>query len=136
MPKELEIEAAIAAGDETALAGIKRFGEPSLYTCPECHGALVQLAEKNQLRFRCHTGHAFTASTLRDALVESCEDALWSAVRALQEKAMLMSHMAGHARSTGELAIAEQFDREAQVAKQMAEDVRTVQGGRAKIAAE
>jgi two-component system chemotaxis response regulator CheB len=38
MPKELEIETAIAAGDTTVLAGVKSFGEPPLFTCPECHG--------------------------------------------------------------------------------------------------
>jgi len=136
MPKELEIEAAIAAGDDAALAGVKTFGEPSLFTCPECHGALVEIRERNPIRFRCHTGHGFTAATLREALQESSEDALWSAIRVLQERAMLMSHMARHARAGGELAIAEQWDEEARIAKQTAEQVHQVQAGSAKIAAE
>ena len=128
MPKELEIEAAIATGDTDALAGIKTFGEPSLFTCPECHGVLTELREKNPMRFRCHTGHAFTAATLRQGLQETSEEALWSTIRILQERAMLMSHMAHHARAGGELAIAEQWDKEAAIAKQTAEQIHRIEG--------
>jgi len=136
MPKELEIEAAIAAGDEGALAGIKTFGEPSLFTCPECHGTLVELRDKSPMRFRCHTGHGFTAATLREALEESSENTLWSAIRVLQEQAMLMSHMARHARAGGDTAIADQWEEEARVAKQTAEQIHRVHAGVARPAAE
>ena len=40
-------------------------GQPTPYTCPECGGALWELDEQARLlRFRCHTGHAFTAESL------------------------------------------------------------------------
>jgi two-component system chemotaxis response regulator CheB len=86
-------------------------------------GVLVELRDKNPMRFRCHTGHGFTAATLRDALNASSEDALWTAIRVLQERAMLMAHMARHARAGGQNVIAEQWDEEAHMAKSTAEQL-------------
>ncbi len=129
MPKEIEIEAAIAAGDDVALAGVKTFGEPSLFTCPDCHGTLVELRDKHPIRFRCHTGHAFTALTLREALEENSENALWSAVRTLQERAMLMAHLAKHARGADQAELAQEWEREAELAKDKAEQVRRIHTG-------
>jgi two-component system chemotaxis response regulator CheB len=73
-----------------------------LFTCPDCHGALVALREQGPLRFRCHTGHAFTADSLVASLNESTEEALWGTFRALQEKVMLLRHMATHAHERDE----------------------------------
>jgi hypothetical protein len=39
MPDRLKIEAEIAAGEKTMLGDIGSIGDPSLFTCPECHGA-------------------------------------------------------------------------------------------------
>ncbi len=96
MPKSVEIEAAIAANDRVAAMRVFELGEPSVFTCPECHGALVRLRDRSPLRFRCHTGHAFTAGSLEAPQAETVEDALWNAVRTLQEQAMLFDHMIEH----------------------------------------
>ncbi len=40
-------------------AGVMNPGKVSNYTCPDCHGVLVQINEGSIVRFRCHTGHAF-----------------------------------------------------------------------------
>jgi two-component system chemotaxis response regulator CheB len=59
MRKHIEREHEIANG--RGGEAIADLGPPSLFTCPECHGALVKLRDQHPLRFRCHTGHAFTA---------------------------------------------------------------------------
>jgi len=46
------------------------FGELTPYTCPECHGVLSALQEGDRIRFRCHTGHAFSADTLLASISE------------------------------------------------------------------
>src|SRR5262249_19004758 len=40
MRKELEIELRLARGDHARAAGVRELGEPSLFTCPDCHGTL------------------------------------------------------------------------------------------------
>lgn len=71
-----------------------RSGQPSPFSCPECHGVLWELEEHDHLRFRCRVGHAYTAASLRVALSEATEAALWAAMRVLEEKAALLRRMA------------------------------------------
>jgi len=76
-PREIAVEAAIAAGDMDALAKTASLGRPSMLTCPECHGILFELgAGKPVERFRCHTGHAFTSEALLASVRESTEHAI------------------------------------------------------------
>jgi two-component system, chemotaxis family, protein-glutamate methylesterase/glutaminase len=77
-------------------------GKPSVFACPECHGVLWEIEQGNLLRFRCRVGHAYTADALRVALSESTEDALWAAMRTLEEKAELLRRIAS--RSQGSTA--------------------------------
>jgi two-component system, chemotaxis family, protein-glutamate methylesterase/glutaminase len=114
MPDRLRIETEIAADETATLADLAKIGDPSIITCPDCHGTLLKIRDEHLLRFRCHTGHAFTAESLRAALNETTEDTIWSAVRALQEGAMLLGHLAQHARDAGQLDEASSLDREAQ----------------------
>jgi len=93
--RQLETELEIAQ-DPTGAAAIREFGMPSIFTCPECHGTLLRLRGERPVRFRCHTGHAFTADTLLAELNEATENAVWTAVRSMQEGAMLLTHLADH----------------------------------------
>lgn len=62
-------------------AGLEQLGRPSSVACPECHGVLLQFEEGDRIRFRCHTGHAFSVESLLAAIGDNIEDSLWSAVR-------------------------------------------------------
>jgi two-component system chemotaxis response regulator CheB len=64
-------------------------GAPSPFTCPSCGGSLWELTDDASMRFRCHVGHVFTADSLAHAQSNGLEGALWSALRALEEKAAL-----------------------------------------------
>ena len=46
------------------------------------------------VRFRCHTGHAYSLETLLSELSEQNEHTLWAGVRSLQETVALLRHMA------------------------------------------
>lgn len=86
-------------------------GIPSNFACPECHGVLREIKQGDLLRFRCRVGHAYTADALRVALSDSCEDALWAAIRVLEEKASLLRRLARP--SSGKLAESYREDAEA-----------------------
>src|ERR1700749_2907719 len=62
--EEMETEVKIAREDNALESGIMKWGEPSVYACPECHGTLLQLKEGGSMRFRCHTGHAYSVDSL------------------------------------------------------------------------
>ena len=59
MAEHLEIETRIALADTALEAGVMRLGPPSPYTCPDCHGTLLEITSDGITRFRCHTGHAY-----------------------------------------------------------------------------
>jgi two-component system chemotaxis response regulator CheB len=96
VPEEMDIEIKIAKEDNAIEVGIEKLGEPSNYACPECHGVLLQLKEGDRVRFRCHTGHAFSPDSLLAEVTERIDESLWIAIRSLEECAMLMRHMAEH----------------------------------------
>jgi two-component system chemotaxis response regulator CheB len=83
---------------EDGKAGMKfmKFAELTPYTCPECHGVLSKLEEGGRLRFRCHTGHAFSQESLLANISENIEDSLWNAIRAIEENIMLLNHLGDH----------------------------------------
>lgn len=66
-------------------------GPASGYTCPDCNGSLVSIGEGH---FRCRVGHAWTPDSLLSARGNEVENALWVALRSLQEKAKLARHLA------------------------------------------
>ncbi len=123
VPEELNIEVGIAKEDRGLDIGITKLGEPSIFACPECHGTLLQLKEDGRTRFRCHTGHAFSADSLLSEITEHVEASLWSSIRAIDESAMLMHHMAEHIRES-DAGTAEQFLARAADAERRSELVR------------
>jgi two-component system chemotaxis response regulator CheB len=93
---KLETEVRIAREENAAASGILKWGEPSVYACPECHGVLLQLKEGGDLRFRCHTGHAYSVDSLLAEFTEKTEDSLWNAIRSLEEGVILLRNLAEH----------------------------------------
>lgn len=120
MRKTLEMEAQLAKG----AGGISatELGDPSIFTCPECHGTLLKLRGE-PARYRCHTGHAFTADSLLAELSAVTEGAIWGSVRAIQENSMLMTHLAKHWREI-DPSVADEFLRKAKAARARADLIR------------
>lgn len=84
-------------------------GPPSLFNCPECGGVMWKLDEGNSFRLRCHTGHGFTPETLLQEQYSKLENALWSAVRVLRERAALYRQIAERVAGRGMGNIAEGY---------------------------
>ena len=73
---------------------LDRIGKRSRIVCPECSGVLWELKGARPPRFRCHTGHAYTLNALEQAHCARTDQALWSALRALQERENLLRTLA------------------------------------------
>jgi len=99
---DLEIEVKIALEDKALEAGVMELGGPSQFACPDCHGVLLRLKAEGPMRFRCHTGHAYTADSLLSGVNEQVEGALWNSIRALEEGEMLLRHMVEHLGGDGQ----------------------------------
>jgi two-component system chemotaxis response regulator CheB len=93
-PEQMRVEVDIAKERNPLEAGSQNLGEPTRYTCPACRGVLSQLKEGKSIRFRCHTGHAYSLESLVAESTERTEEGLWSAVRSMHESVMLLESTA------------------------------------------
>lgn len=99
VPERMKLETKIAIEGNALKSGVLKIGEISPNTCPECHGVLVKIREGPISRYRCHTGHAFSLNTLLADVDEAINDALWNAIRAIEERALILREMEELARS-------------------------------------
>jgi two-component system chemotaxis response regulator CheB len=94
----------------TPLKHLEAIGEPSPYVCPDCKGGLWMISDSRPVRYRCHTGHAFTLRSLQHAQSEGNDSALWGAIRGLQEETMLLRDMARMSHGEGDHAEAARLE--------------------------
>lgn len=121
---QMKLEVKVALEDNAFESGIMKLGQLSPYTCPECHGVLLLLKEGNLIRFRCHTGHAYSLNSLLAELTESIESALWNTLRGIEESQMLMNHLAEHLNAEKNSEMGKLFLQKSQEAKKRADLVR------------
>jgi two-component system chemotaxis response regulator CheB len=110
----------IAAEDSAFEQGILSLGELTPLTCPECNGALISIKEGKLIRYRCHTGHAFTASSLLAETTKSIEESFWKAAKSLEEIVILLEQSGRQFAEGGNTEAAEQFYEKAQQARERA----------------
>lgn len=92
----------------------EQIGTPSVFTCPDCGGTLMELVEGELVRYRCHVGHAYTPLTLLNGQEHQIEAALWSALRALEENAALRRRSADRALEGGLVGLSNAYEEQAQ----------------------
>ena len=76
------------------------------------------------MRYRCRIGHAYSPQTLFAEQSEALEDALWIALRALEENASLSKRLAEKAEERGSKHSSQHFYEQAEAAYARAEVVR------------
>ena len=78
------------------------------------------------MRFRCHTGHAYTAESLSWDQAETVDKALWTALKTLEESGALASQMAARAKKEDRDFDARIFEDRAKKASERATSLRLV----------
>jgi two-component system chemotaxis response regulator CheB len=117
VPAQVVLESQMAEFRNDDIRHVSRLGTLSPFTCPACHGALWEIDDPHTLRFRCHTGHAFSADALTEGMADSTEEALFSAVRSLEETVAMYRRIAERERGGGRDARAASFEARAHKAQ-------------------
>jgi two-component system chemotaxis response regulator CheB len=111
------VEPALGDVTERALEGngaLEMHGRPSRFTCPDCGGYLWEVGPDEPGKLRCRVGHAWTVLGLLERQAVSLEQALWTALRALSERADLARRLrdeaAERSHERGRQLFAEQVD--------------------------
>jgi two-component system, chemotaxis family, protein-glutamate methylesterase/glutaminase len=120
----MENDLSAATPDSVGLPETDRPGQLSSYGCPDCGGVLWELRDGEFLRFRCRVGHAWTADALLAEQSETRDDALWVALRALEESAILSRQIAARHRQRGAQRLADRFDDQGRATEERADVIR------------
>jgi two-component system, chemotaxis family, protein-glutamate methylesterase/glutaminase len=117
---ESEIDRAGAVSPDT----LGMLGSQTTLACPECHGPLWKVGDEQLRRFRCYLGHVSTATGLLRASAVEVESALWSAVRALNDRATTLETLSADSARIGDGQSAQAYAIRGREAREQAEVAR------------
>lgn len=121
---DMLMEVRMAELDSKTMQDDERPGEPSPYSCPDCGGVLWEIGDDDLVRYRCRVGHGFSPETMLSAQSEVLEEALWTAVKTLEESARLSKRLAHSERSRGHDWLARRFEEKEHEARARVETIR------------
>jgi two-component system, chemotaxis family, protein-glutamate methylesterase/glutaminase len=107
IPENILIEAKIAERILSDLDSVNSLGNQVPFNCPGCGGVLWQMNQDIDLRFRCHTGHAYTAASLLAEQNKKIEETLWTALRMFEERKNLLVQMSKTGKGVGAKSVLE-----------------------------
>lgn len=93
VPEDLVVEAKVAERVLSDLSAVEALGDQVPFNCPGCGGVLWEIAKGSSLRYRCHTGHAYTSAVLLAEQSNKIEETLWVALRMFEERRNLLRTM-------------------------------------------
>jgi two-component system chemotaxis response regulator CheB len=91
IPKDVKLEAEITKRMSSDPKELEQLGSQTMITCPDCGGMLTKIENDVIPRFRCYTGHSFTAACLEEVQIKSLEESLWTAIRMMEERMNLLN---------------------------------------------
>jgi two-component system chemotaxis response regulator CheB len=119
------MENELAAGDLGAIEQPENHpGRVSGFSCPDCGGVLWEIDDGEFVRFRCRVGHAWTGDALLAQQSDIFEDALWVALRSLEESASLSRQLAAKHRARQSSSLSARFEEQAEYIEKRAAVIR------------
>jgi two-component system chemotaxis response regulator CheB len=106
VPSDVLIEARIAERVLSDLSSVGKVGDQVPFNCPGCGGVLWRIKQDSSARFRCHTGHAYTAASLLAEQTRKIEETMWTALRMFEERKNLLTEM-GRGKGAGSQSASE-----------------------------
>lgn len=122
--EDLRIEVDIAENPNDNGHQVERLGTLAPLICPDCNGPLWELRHDKLPRYRCRLGHAFTEEALLAGQSETIEQALWAAVRTMEDRMRVLSTLASGRRERGQSKLAELYETHAAELKTHAQQIR------------
>jgi two-component system chemotaxis response regulator CheB len=107
-------------------AEIAQPGDVMTFSCPECGGTLWETEAGGTTSYRCRVGHAYTLNNLLVRHGETVERALWTAYRALEERAAMSRRVGRRLADRGRVESAERFERQADISAERAAELKQV----------
>jgi two-component system chemotaxis response regulator CheB len=94
VPDDIQVETRIAKRVLSDLPAVGSLGNQVPFNCPGCGGVLWEVDKGPLTRYRCHTGHAYTAQALIAEQTMKIEETMWTALRMFEERRNLLTTFA------------------------------------------
>jgi two-component system chemotaxis response regulator CheB len=94
VPKDVAAEAALSERVATSIEDLEGLGPKSAFSCPDCGGGLYYTNAGTVTHYRCHVGHSYTEGDLLFQMTKHLEGTLWTALRMMEERRLLLKRMA------------------------------------------
>jgi two-component system chemotaxis response regulator CheB len=120
VPRDIALEASFDRDPFREPAAMDQLGIRTSLVCPECTGPMWQIGNEQPRRYRCYLGHVASARQMLDANDNEVESALWSAVRALHDRATTLETLSNDAKHIGNGYAAEDYQSRASEARAQA----------------
>ncbi|PWT87372.1 MAG: chemotaxis protein CheB [Acidobacteria bacterium] len=101
-------------------------GRPSVFSCPDCKGVLWEIQDGVLVRYRCRTGHGYSPQSLAAAELEKIDEALWTALTALEESAALSQKICQQAAAHNQAWLASHFEQKSKDSQAKAQMLRKI----------
>jgi two-component system, chemotaxis family, protein-glutamate methylesterase/glutaminase len=101
-------------------------GSIAPFSCPDCDGTLWETDEGGAPVYRCRVGHAYAMNSLVTKHGETVERLLWSAYRALEERAAMSRRVARRLAERGRVGSSQRFERQAEVSARHAGELKAI----------
>jgi two-component system chemotaxis response regulator CheB len=124
--QDILIEVDIAERPHANSNGVEGLGTLAPLVCPDCNGPLWEMQQDKLGRYRCRLGHAFTTETLLAGQSEVLEQALWAAVRTMEDRMRILLTLASGRRERGQSKLAESYETRATELKNHAQQIRQI----------
>lgn len=126
MHRAVETDQSIIQEDISRFEHNERMRYSSLLTCPECGGVMWEVGDGEVARYSCHVGHSYSEESIYQEQGETLEAALWTAVRALEERAALIRRLARMSKDRGSDTLENRYLQKAVEVEQNADLIRDV----------
>ena len=126
MPADIRLEMEMLLGEVSGLDVLSSSGPPLPLSCPECGGLLWGIVDGRVQRFRCHTGHSYGVDSLLAAQRGQIEQALWAAIKGLEQRSQVLSNLASDQSLRRRPATAGNFELESRRLRAHAQTLRDV----------
>jgi two-component system, chemotaxis family, protein-glutamate methylesterase/glutaminase len=123
-PEHVALEAQIDRQPVARPGELSSLGPQTSLACPDCHGPMWQVGDEALRRYRCYLGHVATASEMLNASAAEVDSALWSAVRALNDRATTLETLRDDASRIGNGQSAASYESRARETRQQVEIAR------------
>jgi two-component system chemotaxis response regulator CheB len=118
---ELLVEAEIDRIGQVSPSTLGRIASQTPVPCPDCKGPTWLFGDEKARRYRCYQGHVISAHQVLKREDVEIQNAMWSAVRALNDRASTLETLAADSDRLGSTDIAQSYAERAREARAHAE---------------